>query len=300
MIERLAFGSNAFTDGSYTLGSALQAIAAEGYRAVNILADAPLLWPLKLARSRLQSIRKTLKETGLVVSGINGFTAAGHYGERTTPPGQDFGPSFSDKDPKLRAWKVRYTKQVIDLAVQLDTQNISISSGYPPKDVNPEDAWKWMMEAMKEALDYAKTEGVFLNIESEPQLLISTSTDTARLLAEFPHSNLGVNLDIGHLFICGDDVAVQIYRLRNKIKGADIEDIGLDESGRPAHYHLVPGEGVMPLDDIFRAFREIGFEERGYYTVELYSQSHRPVDAVRESMAYFRKLEEKLQRGGES
>ena len=299
MLERLAFGSNAFTNGRWNLEDAMRAIARAGYAGVNVLADSPLLWPLELTRARLKSIRDVLRETGLVVSSINGFTAAGHYGSRTTPPGQDFGPSFSDKDPGLRAYKVTYTRQVIDLAVQLDTTNISISSGYPPECVDPDEAWQWMKESMEEALEYAREKGVFLNIESEPRLLISNANDSARLLRELPHPNLGVNLDIGHVFVCKEDVPEQIRRFGSKIHGADVEDIGLDENGEPVHLHLVPGEGVMPLEDIFLAFREIGFEEKGYYTVELYSQSHRPVTVARESMRYFRKLEKKL-RGGQT
>ena len=102
ILKRLSFGSNAFTDGRFTLEEAIRAIAKEGYLGVNILADAPLLWPPIPSKARLRSIRKALQETKLVVSGINGFTASGHYGERNAPPGQDFGPSFSDKDPHLR------------------------------------------------------------------------------------------------------------------------------------------------------------------------------------------------------
>jgi len=296
MLERLAFGSNAFTDGTWSLEDAIQAIAKEGYRAVNILADAPLLWPLKLSTSRLRSILNTFAETGIVVSGINGFTAAGHYGKRDAPPGQDFGPSFSDKDPHLRALKIKYTKQVIELANQLNTRNISISSGYPPENVPKEEAWQWMKEAIAETLVHAQKYGVNLNIESEPRLLVAGSEDITRLLRELSHSNFGANLDIGHAFCRKENVVERIYGLRDKLNGADIEDIGLDERGEPVHFHLIPGEGVMPLEDIFWAFQEIGFEDRSYYTVELYSQSDRPVRAARKSMEFFRRLEEKLQK----
>ena len=80
MLERVSFGSNAFTDGTWTLEEAMRAIASEGYPAVNILADAPLLWPLPLTITRLKSIKATLKKTGMVVSSINGATAIGYYG----------------------------------------------------------------------------------------------------------------------------------------------------------------------------------------------------------------------------
>ena len=160
LLEKVAFGSNAFTNGRYTLEDALRIIAREGYRGVNILADAPLLWPPLLSTSELRSLKTVLSETRLTVAGINGFTAAGHLGGRKAPPGQDFGPSFSDKEPESRAQKVEYTRQVIDLAVSLGTRDISIGSGYLPSGVEREVAWQWMREAIKEAAEYAAMQHV--------------------------------------------------------------------------------------------------------------------------------------------
>lgn len=293
MIERLAFGSNAFTDGSWTIEEAIRAIAKEGYRAVNILADAPLLWPLPLSLEKLRSIKAVLKETRLVVSGINGATASGYWGTREKPPGQDFGPCFADKEPGLRKAKIAFTMLTIDLAEQLNARDISILSGYCPDNIYPGEAWEWMRDAIGEALAYAKTKGVNLNIEFEPRVLINSSDDAALLLQELNHPNLGVNFDIGHSLVAGEDVVSQIRRLAHKINGVDIEDIGLDDKGKPVHIHLIPGDGVMPFEEIFRVLKDIGFKKKHYYHVEMYSQFNRPVEAARRSMDYFRKLEEK-------
>jgi len=298
MLERVAFGSNAFTDGTWILEDAMRAIADEGYPAVNILADAPLLWPLPLSPTRLRSIKDTLKETGLVVSSINGATASGYYGGRETPPGQNFGPCFADKEPGLRTLKVGFTKLVIDLAEQLEVRDISILSGYCPEGVEHERAWEWMVDAMLQALMYAERKGVNLNIEFEPSILVHNSNDARRLLAELGSDNLGVNFDIGHSLVEKEDIPAEIRRFGRKINGADIEDIGLDDQGEPVHFHLPLGEGAMPFVDIFRAFQEIGFEQEHFYHVEMYSQFQKPVEAARISMAKLRKLEEELQRVG--
>jgi sugar phosphate isomerase/epimerase len=58
-----------------------------------------------------------------------------------------------------------------------------------------------------------------------------------------------------------------------------VEDIGLGKDRKPVHYHLIPGQGVMPLREIFKALRDIGYS--GYYTVELYNFSKRPVYATK-------------------
>lgn len=297
MLERLAFANNAFTDGTWTTEKTIGAIGKEGYRGVGILADSPLLWlpgmSDKERSDKIKSIRSALKEAGVVVASVNGFTAAGYYGKRETAPGQQFGPSFSDADSKLREYKVNYTKLVVDFADALDCRNVSFGSGYPPEGVEHEEAWQWMREAIAEAVSYATEKSVRLNLEYEPFLLVGGADDAARLLDEIPSPSLGLNFDIGHSFVCGEDVAQQIRRFGKKIHGADVEDIGVDEAGKPVHAHQVPGQGVMPLEDIFRAFNEVGFD--GWYVVELYNHSHHPEEVTRDSIRYLRELDKKLE-----
>ena len=292
-IKNFAFGSNAFTDGNFTLPETIHHIREAGYEGINILADAPLIWPLVLDKEEMRLIQDALTETDLVVTGLNGFTAAGYLGGRDAPPGQDFGPSFGDKDPKSRALKVDFTKKVIDLALEFKTTEISIGSGFIPEGIEKEVAWVWMREAIEEAVQYAEAKDVHLNIESEPRLLVSTPQDVERLTTEIPSYALGINADIGHWYVCEEDVSAWIRKFGKRIRGADIEDIGLKD-GKPHHHHLVPGKGVMPLADIFEAFRYIGFEDEHWFTIELYRQSDRPVEVAVETMTWLRNFEREM------
>ncbi len=298
---RLAFATNAFTSGKYTLEDAMRIIAREGYTGVEILADKPLLWlPSSTVAERL-SIEKTLKETGLTVSAINGFTAAGYYGDRKAPPGQQFGPSFSDPDPEIRKWRVWYTKRIVDFARDIGATDISISSG-PPPELNPalppiqtdmifESAWCQMLEAIGEVVFYAKGKGVNvnINIESEPGLFVENSSTVSRILKDIPDSNFGLQVDIGHVWVGGDDVMAQIREHRDRINSVQVEDMGVDSvTGTRVHYHLVPGDGVMPLRKIFETFKEVGYE--GWFTVELYNHFKHPVTVARRSFRYLKNL----------
>lgn len=296
---RLAFATNAFTSGRYTLEKALRIIAREGYAGVEILADRPLLWlPSATVAERL-SIEKTLKETGLTVSAVNGFTAAGYYGDRKAPPGQQFGPSFSDPDREKREWRVWYTKRIVDFTRDVGGTDISISSG-PPPEINSasstiqnemmcEDAWRQMLEAIGDIVFYAKERGVNINIESEPGLFVGNGESVARILKDIPDSNFGVQVDIGHVWVAGDDVVDQIRTHKSRINSVQVEDMGIDsQTGERVHYHLVPGEGVMPLREIFETFKEVGYN--GWFTVELYNHFRHPVAVARKSFRYFKKL----------
>ena len=148
-------------------------------------------------------------------------------------------------------------------------------------------------EAIEEAVQYAEAKDVHLNIESEPRLLVSTPQDVERLTTEIPSYALGINADIGHWYVCEEDVSAWIRKFGKRIRGADIEDIGLKD-GKPHHHHLVPGKCVMPLADIFEAFRYIGFEDEHWYTIELYSQSDRPVEVAVETMTWLRNFEREM------
>ena len=98
------------------------------------------------------------------------------------------------------------------------------------------------------------------------------------------------NFDIGHFFVSDRDV-VKVIRTFDKeipgrINGVHIEDIGIDKKGRPVHYHLIPGEGKMPLKKIINTLVNTGYD--GFFTVELYTYFKKPVYAVRKTMEWIK------------
>ncbi len=295
LLVSVAVGTNLCTN--WNLETAFRYINAAGFKGATILCDWPHAYAARLTPQRVKDIKAALAETRLFAASVNGFTATGFARENQleyitkalTPNGrQYFGPIFSDAKEVRRHWKVAYTKRVVDFADAIGARNVSIGSGYPPDGVDREQAWVWMREAIKECVGYAARKGVNINIEYEPYLLVGSDQDAARLLKEIPSPNFGLNFDIGHSFVCGENVMDQIRRFRDRIHGTDIEDIGLDAEGNRVHRHLVPGHGVMPLEEIMRTFREIGYG--GKHTLELYSQAARPLWAMEESMTYFKSL----------
>ncbi len=296
IFENIAVGTNLCT--RWDLKTALRYIRKIGFHGATPLADWPHAYVLNLTPAWIKEIRDVLQETGLFVASVNGFTAVGfaYFNEkekelksRVPKTKQYFGPIFSDSEAWRREWKVNYTKKVIDFAEAIGAGNVSIGSGYLPEGADRETAWKWMREAIKECVEYAERKGVNVNIEYEPYLLVGSQEDADRILSEIPSPNFGLNFDIGHSFVCGENVVDQIWRFRGRIYGVDIEDIGVDKSGRRIHKHLIPGTGVMPLFEIMCAFVESGY--KGKYTLELYSQAHRPIKAMSESKKYLKDME---------
>src|SRR5579862_8258711 len=76
-IMKLAFSTNAFS--RHPLPYALEAIAAAGYKAVEILADKPHWYPGASTFADAQAIRAQLDQLGLAVSNINANCTFGYW-----------------------------------------------------------------------------------------------------------------------------------------------------------------------------------------------------------------------------
>ncbi|MDA2936315.1 sugar phosphate isomerase/epimerase [Patescibacteria group bacterium AH-259-L05] len=296
---KLAFSTNAYTDGRYTLIDAMNRIANAGYAGVTILADYPLLWPLHVTKTELKEIKDTLEKRKLSVASVNGFTCSGFWLKKKwkkekAPPGANFGPCFCDYQDENRRKRIEYTKKVIDFTKAIGGKDISTCSGIlPTKGGTRALAWQHTVDGLRKVVAYAEKKGVRINIEYEPGLLVGSGEEAWQMIKKINSPHFGFNFDIGHSFSCEEDVPALIKRFAKKIYGVDVEDIDRDNNGKPIHSHLVPGQGSMPLEKIFKAFKSIGYN--GWFIVELYTMYKRPVKVTHQSYTYLKQLEKKLQ-----
>lgn len=92
------------------------------------------------------------------------------------------------------------------------------------------------------------------------------------LIEEVGRDSLGVNLDIGHAAVYGEEPAESVRRCADHITGIHLEDIAGGKGGK--HYHLIPGEGGIEFEPVFTALEDIGYE--GFVTLELYTYPDEP------------------------
>ena len=118
-----SFSSNAYT--KKTLSYAIKELSNIGYHNIEIVADAPHAF-LPLKQSYINSLKKNLQHYKFEISNLNANTVNGHNDGNLIS--DKFEPSLSNFDPKLRKWRVNYSKQAIDLAQELDIPSISITS----------------------------------------------------------------------------------------------------------------------------------------------------------------------------
>jgi sugar phosphate isomerase/epimerase len=237
----------------------------------------------------LEAVAAALRRADLAVSNINGNTAAGYFGDRDAPPGQTFGPSFGDPEPAARQWRVEYTKRLIDAAQYLGAPNLCVTSGFLREGVPYEDAFANTRACLEAVLRYAEGTGVDIIIEYEPGLILGDAATTRRMIESIDCDWLGVNFDIGHSYVCDEEILEEIRRFGPRIKGTHFEDIK-----DKVHYHLVPGLGELSeqFGPILATLREIGY--RGYATVELYTYSKAPMEAVNGTLEWFAQRREEL------
>jgi len=294
---KLGFSINAFAGDRFRPfpQKALEIIAEAGFKNIELVFDKPYFWLKDFELQRVAEIKTFLKSHHLSVVDVSACTAGGYErpDDDVAPPGQRFGPSFADKDEARRKLRVEHVKKVIDFAVMLDCPNVNTSTGYQPEDRTFEDSWRDVRDCYREVVSHAKERNVWINIEYEPGtygpggLFIANAEDTLKMIEDVGMDNLGVNYDIGHSFVCHEDIAqvIRTFAERGILQHIHIEDIAEKEDGTRVHFHLIPGDGNIDFLPIFQTLREVNYE--GCVTLELYSLwDKNPAEACLKSYQY--------------
>lgn len=269
----LAFSTNAYT--RFSLPEAVRRIADLGYDGVELLADAPHAYLPEFDDAEQEAVAAAIEETGLAVSNVNANTATGYYDD--APPSAFFDPSLVTADEEDRAWRVEYTKSAVDLAAAVGAPAVCVAPGRPLPGNPPDRAREYFVQSLHEILDYADPAGVDVGIEFEPELLVESTAEVLDLVDDVGRDGLGVNLDVGHAAVYGEDPAESVRQCAGHITGVHLEDIAGGIRGK--HYHLVPGEGDLDFERIFDALADVGYD--GFATLELYTYPGEPDRAGR-------------------
>ncbi|RDZ40137.1 sugar phosphate isomerase/epimerase [Haloferax sp. Atlit-19N] len=270
---QLAFSTNAYT--RFDLPEAIRRIADHGYDGVELLADVPHAFLADFDETDRERVLTALDETGLSVSNINANTTCGYYDD--APPSAFFDPTLISADEEDRRWRIEYTKAAIDFAALVDAPAACVASGSSLPGTPPSEAYEYLLESLDELTAYAEDVGVDLGIEFEPELLVECTEEVLTLIDDVGSDALGVNFDVGHSAVYGENPAESIRQCAGHITGIHLEDI---EGGRRGkHYHLIPGEGDIDFEPVFGALDDIGYD--GFATFELYTYPDEPDDAAR-------------------
>jgi len=240
-------------------------LAAEiGYQGVELApyTFAPLVTDLSAAdRAR---IRKDVEDTGLEVSGLHWLLAR-------TP----FRLNTPDADERGRA--AEYLLAVIDFCADVGGDILVFGSPAQrdPVDGFPKDeAWAWMVQAMRRCGERAEERGVTFCIEPLGTPFITWVDDALRLVQEVDRAGFRMMVDCKSM---GSDVrwppAEQIRSVYPWFKHVHVNDPNL----------LGPGMGELDFSPIVAALCELGYD--GWVSLEAFRFPSGPERLARESMA---------------
>ncbi len=199
-------------------------------------------------------------------------------------PQQKHFPTLLETDQTLADRRIDFLKYCVDLAVELNSDCVSLWSGKLPGDIQHSIAMDNLVRNLKTVVDYAEGQGVFLGFEPEPGMLIDTMQSYGELVSQIDSPQLMLTLDVGHLHCMGEVPIEQfVHQWKDQIINVHIEDM---KSG--VHDHLMFGEGEIEFSPVIAAFKEIDYQH-GLF-VELSRHSHNAAIIARQSFEFLNPL----------
>lgn len=273
----LAYNTNGLAH--HRLDEALQLLADLGYRGVALTPDVAHLDLYTTGERDWERVRSLLERLkfGCVVE-----TGARYV----VDPRRKHWPNLLTRDAAAAERRSDFYRRCFRLARALGADLVSIWSGTPEPDDDPEAAFRRLLERLPRLLDEARAAGVTVSFEPEPGMLIDGLRRYRELRRRLGRDDLMTTIDVGHLLVTEpnaphDHLAEFAATLRN---------VQIDDARRGEHVHLPPGEGEIDFAPVFRELRRLGY--RGALALELSRDSHRAAEVAAQA---FRKLAPLLQ-----
>ena len=246
----------------HDLFDAVELLADIGYRSVAITIDHAALPPHAAAgRQTIDRLRQLFQRRQMrsVIETGAGFLL---------DPRQKHEPTLVSPDSAARRLRIEFYKYAIDTASALGSDCVSLWSGRAAPGIARSEALAWLVEGLRETLDYAAAKHIAIGFEPEPDMLIDTMPRWEELLAKPGMEELRLTLDIGHLHCQGEGpIDAVIRRWAPRLVNVHIEDM---RAGR--HEHLMFGEGEIDFRPVLRALADSGYADGVH--VELSRHSH--------------------------
>lgn len=240
--------------------TAVKKAAACGAQGIQVYATRGAMSPDELVGAKRKEFLDIVKSNGLVISALCGDLGGG---------------GFIHKD--LNADRVEYSKRILDLAKELETDIVTTHIGVVPNDPN-HDRFKIMQEACHELAEYADSIDAHFAVETGPE----TSAVLKMFLDSLNSTGVGVNLDPANLvMVTGDDPVQAVHNLKKYIVHTHAKDgkqifyrdpeivygIKKDVIVTDDSFIEVPlGEGSVDWPNYLKALEDIGFN--GFLTIE--------------------------------
>ncbi|MDF1590168.1 MAG: sugar phosphate isomerase/epimerase [Desulfobacterales bacterium] len=271
---RFGYSTNAFV--KFSLPEAIQKIAGLDFRAVEIMADRPHLYPPDFNEADLARLKGVLDDNSLTVTNLNSFTLFA--------VGDTYLPSWIEPEKERRKTRIRHTRACLKIADYLNCKNISVPPGGPLDGISRKIAMARFYRGLEKVVPLAESLDVKILVEPEPRLLLENTREFLDFIKDVQSAAVGINFDIGHFFCAGEDPGRAFETLFQWVGHVHVEDIAPDRS----HNHLIAGQGAIAFPDVFKTMARLGYQ--GDISLELYPYVDIPEEAGRKSLSYLRPI----------
>ncbi len=194
-----------------------------------------------------------------------------------------FGCTLVHPDEKIRALAFKKFQSIVKIAGRFKCgMNIGLFRGRAIEDMPIAYTRDMFVEIMKDACDFAKQFGVNLNFEPTNRFetnFIHTTDEGLEIIERVQRPNLGLLLDLYHMYIEDRDIMDSIVKARDHVRHFHFSDSDRWPAGL--------GHGVFDFKALVRLLKLIGYD--GYLSEGLV-----PTDNVdecaRKTAAYLRTL----------
>lgn len=264
----------------HTLESFFASSHEIGYQAVELWTG-PMHFYMDYAHNDPIDCLKRLEDSyGIKVIGI--------CPEQTNPKPHNMAAS----DPTLKERVYAYFCRAVDVACEVDANQVVVTSGWAYLDEPAQAAWERSVEMLGRVARYAGERGMTLTIEAlqkHESVLANTAVDLKRLIDDVDEDALKVCLDIGAMARAGDKIEDYFDMFGSRIEHCHFADVS-DETT-----HLAWGDGTRDMAQDLSMLAVCGYS--GFLSVESASARYLedPAAADRQSFSRFTKSIQEVQ-----
>lgn len=202
--------------------------------------------------------------------------------------------SFTSRDSKIRKLAVSVTKEMMDIASELNCDLINIWPGQDGYDYSFqgdfENVHEYWIEGIRECADYCKE--IRLSFEYKPKeprthSYMATSADTLLVVRDIDRSNVGVTIDFGHSLFAKENVAESAVRL---LREGKLFHMHFNDNYRAWDDDMIVGSvHTIEYVELLYWLRKMNYS--GWYSMDLYPYREDAQQAIYESIEWLKKFE---------
>ncbi|GAP18794.1 fructoselysine 3-epimerase [Levilinea saccharolytica] len=236
----------------YPLERAFMDAARFGYDGIELWGGRPHAFPPDLAAGALEDVMRLSVQYDVPIIGF-------------TPETNMYPYNMMIGTEAMRRESLDYIKLSMDMAKKMDAGFTLISAAHAGYDTPRKEYWARLIRNLKELAAHAEAIEMDLLLEPLTQYesnVVVTCNDLVEALDEIHSPRLLGMCDICPPFCNQEPIMSYFHKLGDRLRHLHI----IDSDGR-SDMHLVPGEGSIPLRQLFREIEAVNY--RGFCTIEL-------------------------------